>query len=151
MAIMILTAALWTKQQLRYWQNSRTLFEHALAVTGTNPISSSNLAHALFVEGDWMGAEAHYREAIRSDPAYANAYDNLGAVLARQGKVEEAVGEYRKALALNPHHARAHYHLGLAMESQGRFREADACYAAAIRAKPDYLDPLQKILDRNVH
>ena len=88
MVILITTASIWTRQQVSYWQNSRTLFEHALAITGGNPIAHSNLAHALFGEGDWRGAEAHYREAIRIDPKYANAYDNLGAVLARQGRID---------------------------------------------------------------
>ena len=149
--IVISTAALWTRYQLRYWQNSRMLFEHALDVTGANPVASSNLAHALFGERDWKGAEAHYREAIRSDPKYSNAYDNLGAVLASQGRISEAISEYRKALLLNPRHATAHYHLGLAMESLGRFNEADASYKTALREKPDYADPLQKILDRKGH
>jgi protein O-mannosyl-transferase len=151
LVIVVSTAALWTRQQLQYWQNSRMLFEHALAVTGANPITSSNLAHALFGEGDWKGAEAHYREAIRSDPKYSNAYANLGTVLAREGRIAEAIGEYRKALALNPRHAAALHHLGLAMESQKSFLEADADSIDALRIKPDYPDPLQKILDCNRH
>lgn len=129
--LLIFAASFGTRQQLRHWQNSRLLFEHALTVTRGNPVAYSNLAHALFEEGDWKGAEAHYREAIRSDPIFANAYANLGAVLARQGRNEEAVGEYRKALALNPRHADAHYHLGLAMENQARFSDADRQYEAA--------------------
>lgn len=105
MVILIATASIWTRQQVGYWQNSRTLFEHALAVTVANPVAYSNLGHALFGEGDWKGAEESYRKAIRSDPKYANAYANLGAVLARQGRIDEAIGEYRKALALNLRHA----------------------------------------------
>ena len=115
--LLIFAASFGTRQQLRHWQNSSLLFEHALTVTRGNPVAYSNLAHALFEEGDWKGAEAHYREAIRSDPKFANAYANLGAVLARQGRIDEAVGEYRKALTFNLRHADAHDHLGLAMEN----------------------------------
>ena len=144
MVILLLFSFLLTRQQLRHWQSSRLLFEHALAVTAANLVTHSNLAHALFGEGDWKGAEAHYRAAIRSDSKYANAYANLGAVLARQGRIDEAVGEYRKALALNPRHADAHYHLGLAMEKQARFSDADRHYEAAQREKPDHVDAVRQ-------
>jgi tetratricopeptide (TPR) repeat protein len=144
MITFISTAALWTRQQLRHWQSSRTLFKHALAVTGGNPVAYSNLAHALFEEGNWKGAEANYRAAIRSDPKFANAYANLGAVLARQGRIDEAVGEYRKALAFNPRHADAHYHLGLAMENQARFSDADRHYEAAQREKTNHVDAIRQ-------
>lgn len=141
---LILAASFGTRQQLRYWQNSRMLFEHALAVTGGNPVAYSNLAHALFEEGNWKGAEANYRAAIRSDPKFANAYANLGAVLARQGRIDEAVGEYRKALAFNPRHADAHYHLGLAMENQAMFSDADRHYEAAQREKPNHVEAIRQ-------
>jgi len=72
------------------------------------------------VEGDWEGAVAQYREAIRINPRYANAYDNLGAVLARQGKTREAVEQYRQALALDRNHAGAKTHLAQALETLRR-------------------------------
>lgn len=144
MVILLSLSSLLTRQQLWHWQSSRLLFEHALAVTTANPVAHSNLAHALFGEGDWKGAEEHYRKAIRSDPTYANAYDNLGTVLARQGRNDEAVGKYRKALALNPRHVDAHYHLGLAMENQARFSDADRHYESAQREKPDHVDAVRQ-------
>jgi len=144
MVIILSLSFLLTRQQLRHWQSSRLLFEHAIAVTASNPVAHSNLAHALFGEGDWKGAEAHYRKAIRSDPKYANAYDNLGTILARQGRNDEAIGEYRKALALNPRHAGALYHLGWEMENRGRFSDADRHYEAAQREKPDHVDAVRQ-------
>lgn len=142
--LLIFAASFGTRQQLRHWRNSRLLFEHALTVTRGNPVAHSNLAHALFQDGDWKGAEAHYREAIRSDPKYANAYANLGAVLARQGRIDEAVGEYRTALAINPRHADAHYYLGLAMENQAKFLDADRHYEAVQREKPNHVDAIRQ-------
>lgn len=125
-------------QQLRYWQSSRSLFTHALLVNPENAIAHNNLAHALFEEGNWDGAIAHYEQAIRIDPRYANAYNNLGAVLARQGRTAEAIVQYRNALDLNPGHAGANFHLGLAMESLGRFNEADHFYDMTLRMDPHH-------------
>ena len=52
MVILLSLSSLLTRQQLRHWQSSRLLFEHALAITAANPVAHSNLAHALFGEGD---------------------------------------------------------------------------------------------------
>lgn len=122
-AALCVTVVFWgvlSQRQLRHWRSSRALFEQALAVNPVNDIAHNNLAHALFVEGDWEGAVAQYREAIRINPRYANAYDNLGAVLARQGKTREAVEQYRQALALDRNHAGAKTHLAQALETLRR-------------------------------
>lgn len=142
--VLIPGASFGTRQQLRHWQSSRLLFEHALTVTGPNAVVYSNLAHALFAEGDWKGSEESYRKAIRSNPKYANAHANLGAVLARQGRVEEAMEEYRKALHLDPRHADAHYFLGLAMEQQAKLSDADEHYEEAQKAQPDHFKAIRQ-------
>ena len=141
---LILGAFFETRQQLKHWRSSRLLFEHTLAVTGPNAVVYSNLAHALFEEGDWKGAEENYRNAIRCDPKYANAHANLGAVLDRQGRSGEALEEYRKGITLNPGHADAHYHLGLMMERQDRFPEADRHYGEAQKGDPDHVRAIRQ-------
>ena len=141
---LILGAFFETRQQLKHWRSSRLLFEHTLAVTGPNAVVYSNLAHALFEEGDWKGAEENYRNAIRCDPKYANAHANLGAVLDRQGRTGEALEEYRKGLALNPGHADAHYHLGLMMEGQGNFPDADRHYGEAQNSDPAHIQAVRQ-------
>ncbi|MDD5100850.1 MAG: tetratricopeptide repeat protein [Syntrophales bacterium] len=142
--VLIPGASFGTRQQLEHWKSSRLLFEHALQVSGPNPVVYSNLAHALFEEGDWNGSEENYRKAIRSNPKYVNAHANLGAVLVRQGRIEEAVEECRKALQLDPRHADAHYFLGLAMEKQAKYSDADEHYEAAQQAQPDHLKAVRQ-------
>jgi tetratricopeptide (TPR) repeat protein len=137
-ALLILAGGLFTRHQLRFWENSRSLFTHTLSVTEQNDIAHSNLARPLFQEGDWEGAVAHYREAIRINPRYANHYNNLGAVLVHQGKMDEAIAQYKKTLSLNPGHTGALFNMGLAMESLKRWSEADAFYEAILREDPDH-------------
>lgn len=137
-ALLILAGGLFTHNQLRFWESSRSLFAHALSVTEQNDIAHSNLARPLFQEGDWEGAASHYREAIRINPRYPNHYNNLGAVLVHQGKIDEAIILYRKALNLNPQHAGALFNLGLAMEALKRWPEADAFYETLLREDPDH-------------
>ena len=55
--------------------------------------------------------EAEYREAIRLDPKYATAQNNLGLLLAREGKREEAIAAYKAALAIDPSYVNASQNL----------------------------------------
>ncbi len=52
-----------------------------------------------------------FYEALRIDPAYADAYYNLGKVFARQGKTESAILHFQKALQKDPDMTQALYNL----------------------------------------
>lgn len=47
-------------------------------------------------------AEAHYHAALRIQPAYAKAHNNLGTVLLRQGRVDEARRHFQACIDLDP-------------------------------------------------
>jgi tetratricopeptide (TPR) repeat protein len=47
-------------------------------------------------------AVQHNQMAVRSNPGFAEAYNNLATALLRAGKRDSAITYYRKALALNP-------------------------------------------------
>lgn len=51
-------------------------------------------------------AEAMYRRAVAADPSFADAWNNLGVLLARQGRLEEAVEVWGRALEVAPGHPR---------------------------------------------
>jgi Tfp pilus assembly protein PilF len=85
-------------RQTQYWQDSTSLFEHALEVTGDNIIAHSNLGFVKASQGQLEEAVAHYLTALRIDPEDAEAHDNFGVVLEKQGKPEEAIAHYAEAL-----------------------------------------------------
>lgn len=133
----ILLAGFTTRKQLAHWQSSRTLFAHAVSVTARNDLAHSNLAHALFREGNFEEAADHYEEALRIRPQNANHFYNYGIVLGRQGKTQEAMEQYRKALSLDPRHVKALFNLGRSLEILGIYAEAEACYGAVVLVEPD--------------
>jgi Flp pilus assembly protein TadD len=45
---------------------------------------------------------AHYREALRLNPDYAEAHNNLAVLLARAGQLEPARQHWETALKLKP-------------------------------------------------
>ena len=62
--------------------------------------------------GDWRRPGQSLERALVLDPAYAEAYGNLGNVRRDLGQMDAAIVGYRRALALRPGFAEAHYNLG---------------------------------------
>src|SRR5438445_13426381 len=54
-----------------------------------------------------------YKQAIKLNPEFASAYNNLGLNYASRGLFEQATVPLRKACKLDPRNARAFYNLGL--------------------------------------
>ena len=72
-------------------------------------------------------ATESFERAITLDPAYADAYLNLGIALAEMGRWQEAVPRYRRALGLPTLTAEsvAHQNLGLALYHLRQYPEAE--------------------------
>jgi tetratricopeptide (TPR) repeat protein len=122
---------------LAYWQDSRTLFAHAVAVTRENAVARLNLGVALEQAGQTNEALAQYRASLRINPERAQAHNNVANLLAASGNKQEAVTHYREALRLNKKAPLAHLNLGTTLLEMGLFDEAMQHYAAAERLAPD--------------
>jgi Flp pilus assembly protein TadD len=129
-----------SRVQLRHWENSTTLFQHALAVTENNYVARNNLGNALAIEGHLDTAISHYMESIRLRPDYAKARNNLGIALAKQGKLEDAIGQYSEAIRLDSGYAQAYNNLGAALTEHGQIENAIHNYELALKLKPDYAE-----------
>ena len=129
-----------TRHQLGYWQDSETLFRHALLVTENNVVAHNNLGDLLEKKDRVDEAIRHYQEALRLEPDYADAHNNFGNALLKKGQVDEAIGHYQEALRLNPAGALAHYNFGAALVQKGQIDEAIRQYHEALRLEPEYAD-----------
>ncbi|OAF18397.1 hypothetical protein AXW67_04520 [Bradyrhizobium neotropicale] len=81
--------------------------------------------------------ERCYREALRLDPTYAEAYCNLGGLLIKLGRLDEAEVNLREACKLNSCFPEALNNLSDLLRLRGRPEEAEACCREALRLKPD--------------
>jgi tetratricopeptide (TPR) repeat protein/spermidine synthase len=113
----------------KYWDN-RPKADHAVAdfIRGI----------ALEREGRINEAISHYKTAIKLNPNYTKAYNNLGNALLDKGRISEAIFHYKTAIKLKPDYADAHYNLGNALSAEGKNEEAISHYKTAIGLKPDY-------------
>ena len=121
-----------------------------LLQTATAPTVSSQDPSAAFREGviaqqreELQRAADAYRRAIDAEPRFADAYANLGAVLARLGRYEEAVASYEQALRINPQLNAARVNLGLAHYRAGALAAAVESFAAAYAADPSFVQARQ--------
>ncbi len=134
-----------TLYQVGLWSDSRTLFEHALRVTGENEMMHNNLGNLLKSEERYEEAAAQYRAAIAAAPRFSQPHNNLGNTLMKLGRLSEAVQSYRSALALVPDDAAVHSNLGIVLGMQGRFNEAAASFRVVLRLEPENLDAINSL------
>lgn len=139
-AILLIALAVITQRQVGYWNDSTTLWTHALAVTIDNHLAHNNLGRELAEKGRFDEAIAEYNAALRIKPAYATALTNLGAALAKSGKKEDAIRSYTEALRIKPDLPEAHLNLGATLAAEGKSAEAIEHYRTAISLNPNLAD-----------
>jgi tetratricopeptide (TPR) repeat protein len=74
--------------------------------------------------------ESLLKTAVSLDPAYADAYLQLGILYANHGKYQEAISNYEESLKSNPNVAKLHYRLGQALARTGDAAHAKEEFAA---------------------
>jgi len=123
--------------QVQYWENSITLFRHALEVTSGNYVAYNNLGSALRSQGQIDEAIADFERAVEIRPRFTDALINLGDACQAQGRFEEGARWSSAALAINPRSAEAHGNLGTALARLGRTAEAEAQFRQAVELRAD--------------
>jgi tetratricopeptide (TPR) repeat protein len=129
-----------TRQQLGYWQDSETLFRHALDVTEDNWLAYNSLGVTLSAKDQTDDAIRQFQDALRLKPDYADAHNNLGIALLKQGQTDDAIRQYQETIRLRPNDAGACNNLGVALARKGQTAEAIPQFQEAIRLNPDYAD-----------
>jgi len=126
-----------TTLQLRYWKNTRTLFEHAARATKNNARALAVLGSLLAADKNIPAAMELYRKALSIKPDDPEAHFFMGAALAEQGKFDDAIAEYNRALWFKPLQEKTHIFMGVALAKEKKYGEAAAQYKAALALNPE--------------
>lgn len=92
------------------------------------------------VAGKLNEALMHYKEAIRIQPTFADAYSNMGNTLKEMQDVAGALQCYTRAIQINPAFADAHSNLASIHKDSGNIPDAIQSYRTALKLKPDFPD-----------
>jgi Flp pilus assembly protein TadD len=125
--------------QTSYWQDSGSLWRHALACTQKNALAENNLAGFLISKGDYDDAIAHSEKAIAFDPFFEEAQENLGLAFFSEGRLDEAIVHYQEAVKLKPDYADAYNNLGTAFLQTGQLDNAIVAFRQALDSTPRHI------------
>ena len=102
-----------------------------------NPRAHYSLGRLLIEAGRVDEGVRHDEEAVRLQPNYAEAINNVGVAMFGLGRVADAIGHYERAVHLRPDLVEPHANLANALREAGRLPEAIAQGEIAIKLKPD--------------
>lgn len=135
--IAIVTLALCARTQAAFWQDSESLWTHALAVTKENIVADGNLGLALHVKGRDREAMLHFENSLTINRHQPEVLASLGAFYLDLGRVNDSIAILREAIEIEPKLEDAHYNLGNTYFQIGQASEALAHYRRALEIEPN--------------
>lgn len=102
----IVELAILLLHQRQHWL-ARKLFELLVSVVPDQPLLGHNLAYSYFAEGDYAGAEQHYRAVLQQAPQFVESRFDLAKTLVMQNRIPEAIAELNTLLQHHPTFAQA--------------------------------------------
>ena len=121
------------RAQIETWQNSVTLFEHALTVTKVNPIARFNIGAYYLGRNDCTKAVPHFLEAIEMKKDFALAFHCLGVCDSRNGNAAGALHYFERAILIEPQFKMPRLDRGLLLMQLGRLDEAVEDFRQVLR------------------
>lgn len=90
-----------SRQQVRVWKDSETLWKHAIAVAPSS-VAYFNLATLEEAQGKHEEAIAGYQHVVATDPRRWDAHEKAAQLLQERGNIAAAIGHYRSVVEINP-------------------------------------------------
>ena len=113
------------RNQVSYWRNSVTLFEHTLKITPGNYFVHNFLGGVYLSKGQLKKAEKEIKKALKINPYFAEAHYNLGGYYYLSDLLEDAEREFKATLALKPDLIMAKQYLQNIYKEKGEMDKAN--------------------------
>jgi Flp pilus assembly protein TadD len=127
------------------WQNNASLYAYMVKSSPHEAPPHRGLAEVYYFAGKLADAESECREAIRLDPNFADAYELLGIVNAKENNFAGAHQALDTARRLAPKQASVYSNLGILALSEGKTADALSYLRQAIALAPDFADAHHKL------
>jgi len=125
---------------------ARKMYREAAETYKESPLDSAIIQNKIGIAYHQMlqleVAKRYYERAVKIDPKYAEAINNLGTVYYSRKSYRHAVGLYRRALNLSPQGSSAsiYSNLGTAYFARKNYKQASECYRRALSIDPDVFE-----------
>jgi tetratricopeptide (TPR) repeat protein len=135
------------------WEEAKSMYQQALAVSPDHPLASNNLAYVILEQGGNVDvAMGMAQTARRGMPDSPNAADTLGWAYYQKGIYQSAISQFQEALRLSekrggPDDADLHYHLGLAYQKTNQIALARQQLEKAIKLSPNNTEARKALSD----
>jgi tetratricopeptide (TPR) repeat protein len=119
-------------------EQSRKIYEEALALAPADYFLHSNFGEFLDAIGDLPGAIAEQERVRQLLPGEPMPNYKIGRALVRQGKTGDAIDYFQRALALRPDIVQALNEMGMLLANQQKVAEAELYFERALKKDPNY-------------
>jgi tetratricopeptide (TPR) repeat protein len=127
-------------RQVKYWQNTFTLFSRDLDVTQNNAFAHSNVAGELLMENKVNEAMFHCEKALLLNPHDYNTLVRVARVYSIRGEKDKAIDALHQAIQIQPGYVKAYDDLYVILMQMGRIKEALEEYRKAADINKDNPD-----------
>jgi tetratricopeptide (TPR) repeat protein len=127
-----------TYQQVGYWRDNTSLFEHAIKVTDRNYVAYQHLAMVKLDNNELDVALDYISEALAINPYDAKSHTTLGIYHGKRGELNLAKRSFEDALRLNPRIGEAYNNLGVVYYRMGNITASSRYYQIALDLNPDF-------------
>jgi protein O-mannosyl-transferase len=133
--------------QVGQWQNTISLFTHAVSKTPGNYRVYTLLGEWYTKQGQTEGALSQFQKAVELNPRSSYAQYNIGKILLSKGKTDEAVERFKQIAGQADYFAWAQYELGSISLSRGDADRAIDYFERGIRTGKLYPELCARMAD----
>jgi len=95
---------------------------------------------------EWNNALLSFKNALKYDNKFVEAYNNLGVTYSHLGNNKKAIENYKKAIELNNNYASAYNNLAAQYDDFGEYSVAVKYYAQALKCNPEYINAQNNLI-----
>jgi tetratricopeptide (TPR) repeat protein len=112
-------------------------------------ITVYNQGVELMLAKKFLEAQAKFDQAVRENPRFAEAHNNLGYTLRKQGTAnyQKSLEHYNTAIELKPKLAEAYMYRGVLYVEMGRKNDAEADLAVLRKLNPRLAKELAEVIE----
>ena len=129
----------------KLWKTKFTMWSDVVKKSPNKARPNFCIANVWKNKGKYDKAKKYYYKALKIDPNYRKALNNLGVLLFDNGKFDEAIDCYHKALKVKPNYVDALNNLGNAWNRKGEVDKAIKFYKDVLEINPNYTQSLNNL------